>query len=148
MTDSTTGTLMTREEAERWEKTLIIARHYGLSDALAQRLRQYKFRSDVQRERVDAATRLIEAEHRFMAAYEGHQLAYQRLLTVHETARRHEEIERLQEENLIIKLRNERSRLQAESREVSGVTGGEAYDELEKTRQKAAFDSTIKDFLG
>ena len=141
MAESKVGTLMTREEIERWEKTITIAQRYGLSKSLATRLKQYKFVSEVQKARIDAATDVLVAEQRFMDVYHGHQLALDRLLTVHETARRHEEIERLQEENLIIKLRNERSRLQAESREVSGVTGGEAYDELEKIRQKAAFDA-------
>ena len=141
MAESKVGTLMTREEIERWEKTITIAQRYGLSESLATRLKQYKFVSEVQKARIDAATDVLVAEQRFMDVYHGHQLALDRLLTVHETARRHEEIERLQEENLIIKLRNERSRLQAESREVSGVTGGEAYDELEKIRQKAAFDA-------
>ncbi len=69
MPNSQTGTLMTREEAERWEKTLTIAQHYGLSEALAQRLRQYKFRSEIQRERVEAATRLLGAEKQFMDMY-------------------------------------------------------------------------------
>jgi len=141
MAESKVGTLMTREEIERWEKTITIAQRYGLSESLATRLKQCKFVSEVQKARIDAATDVLVAEQRFMDVYHGHQLALDRLLTVHETARRHEEIERLQEENLIIKLRNERSRLQAESREVSGVTGGEAYDELEKIRQKAAFDA-------
>jgi hypothetical protein len=141
MAERKTGTLMTREEIGRWEKTITIAQRYGLSESLATRLKQYKFVSEVQKARIDAATDVLVAEQRFMDVYHGHQLALDRLLTVHETARRHEEIERLQEENLIIKLRNERSRLQAESREVSGVTGGEAYDELEKIRQKAAFDA-------
>ena len=141
MAESKVGTLMTREEIERWEKTITIAQRYGLSESLATRLKQYKFVSEVQKARIDAATDVLVAEQRFMDVYHGHQLALDRLLTVHETARRHEEIERLQEENLITKLRNERSRLQAESREVSGVTGGEAYDELERIRQKAAFDA-------
>ena len=141
MAESKVGTLMTREEIERWEKTITIAQRYELSESLATRLKQYKFVSEVQKARIDAATDVLVAEQRFMDVYHGHQLALDRLLTVHETARRHEEIERLQEENLIIKLRNERSRLQAESREVSGVTSGEAYDELEKIRQKAAFDA-------
>jgi len=99
MAESKVGTLMTREEIERWEKTITIAQRYGLSESLATRLKQYKFVSEVQKARIDAATDVLVAEQRFMDVYHGHQLALDRLLTVHETARRHEEIERLQEEN-------------------------------------------------
>lgn len=145
MTDSTTGTLMTREEAERWEKTITIARRYGLSDALAQRLRQYKFRSDVQRERVEAATRLIEAEHRFMEAYEGHQLAYQRLLTVHDEARDREAMRRLENESRLLELQLRRDRLRQalheQTQDAGGVTGSDFRDEVEKVAQKARLDA-------
>ncbi len=141
MTDVKTGTLIPREEVERWERQITVARRYGLSEALATRLRQYKFRSLVQTERVQAATRLLEAERQFMDVYQEHQLSYQRLLSVHEKARRHEEIERLQEENLIIQLRNERNRLSQEAKDASGMTGSDFQDEVGKSGQKARLDA-------
>lgn len=141
MTDVKTGTLISREEAERWERQIAVARRHGLSEALATRLKQYKFRSVVQTERVRAATQLLEAERQFMDVYQEHQLSYQRLLSVHDKARRHEEIERLQEENLITRLRNERSQLLQETKDAGGMTGQDLRDELEKVRHKAALDA-------
>lgn len=141
MTDVKTGTLISREEAERWERQIAVARRHGLSEALATRLKQYKFRSVVQTERVRAATQLLEAERQFMDVYQEHQLSYQRLLSVHDKARRHEEIERLQEENLITRLRNERSQLLQETKDTGGMTGQDLRDELEKVRHKAALDA-------
>lgn len=141
MTDVKTGTLIAREEAERWERQIAVARRHGLSEALAVRLKQYKFRSVVQTERVQAATRLLEAERQFMDVYQEHQLSYQRLLSVHEKARRHEEIERLQEENLITRLRNERSQLLQATKDAGGMTGQDMQEELEKVRHKAALDA-------
>lgn len=141
MTDVKTGTLISREEAERWERQIAVARRHGLSEALATRLKQYKFRSVVQTERVRAATQLLEAERQFMDVYQEHQLSYQRLLSVRDKARRHEEIERLQEENLITRLRNERSQLLQETKDAGGMTGQDLRDELEKVRHKAALDA-------
>ena len=77
MAESKVGTLMTREEIERWEKTITIAQRYGLSESLATRLKQYKFVSEVQKARIDAATDVLVAEQRFMDVYHGHQLARQ-----------------------------------------------------------------------
>lgn len=141
MTDGKTGTLIPREEVERWERQITVARRYGLSEALATRLRQYKFRSLVQTERVQAATRLLEAERQFMDVYHEHQLSYQRLLSVHEKARRHEEIERLQEENLILQLRNEQNRLFQAAKDAGGMTGSDFQDEVGKSGEKARLDA-------
>lgn len=141
MTDVKTGTLIPREEVERWERQITVARRYGLSEALATRLRQYKFRSLVQTERVQAATRLLEAERQFMDVYHEHQLSYQRLLSVHEKARRHEEIERLQEENLILQLRNEQKGLFQAAKDAGGMTGSDFQDEVGKSGEKARLDA-------
>jgi len=141
MTDVKTGTLIPREEVERWERQITVARRYGLSEALATRLRQYNFRSVVQTERVQAATRLLEAERQFMDVYQEHQLSYQRLLSVHEKARRHEEIERLQEENLILQLRNEQNRLFQAAKDAGGMTGSDFQDEVGKSGEKARLDA-------
>ena len=141
MTDGKTGTLIPREEVERWERQITVARRYGLSEALATRLRQYKFRSVVQTERVQAATRLLEAERQFMDVYQEHQLSYQRLLSVHEKARRHEEIERLQEENLILQLRNEQKGLFQAAKDAGGMTGSDFQDEVGKSGEKARLDA-------
>ena len=141
MTDVKTGTLIPREEVERWERQITVARRYGLSEALATRLRQYKFRSLVQTERVQAATRLLEAERQFMDVYQEHQLSYQRLLSVHEKARRHEEIERLQEENLILQLRNEQKGLFQAAKDAGGMTGSDFQDEVGKSGEKARLDA-------
>lgn len=141
MTDGKTGTLIPREEVERWERQITVARRYGLSEALATRLRQYKFRSLVQTERVQAATRLLEAERQFMDVYHEHQLSYQRLLSVHEKARRHEEIERLQEENLILQLRNEQKGLFQAAKDAGGMTGSDFQDEVGKSGEKARLDA-------
>ncbi len=141
MTDGKTGTLIPREEVERWERQITVARRYGLSEALATRLRQYKFRSVVQTERVQAATRLLEAERQFMDVYHEHQLSYQRLLSVHEKARRHEEIERLQEENLILQLRNEQNGLFQAAKDAGGMTCSDFQDEVGKSGEKARLDA-------
>ena len=145
MADSQTGTLMTREEAERWEKTLTIAQHYGLSEALAQRLRQYKFRSEIQKERVDAALRLLGAEKQCMDMYHEHQLSYQRLLSVHDEALDREKMRRLDNEARLLELQIRRdqlkSQLHQQNQEFGGPTGQDMQEELEKVRHKAALDA-------
>lgn len=141
MAEPKTGTLMTREEIERWERAITVAQRYGLDTALANRFRQYKFVSETRTARVEAATRLLAAERQCMEVYEEHQLAYARLRSLRDKARRHEEIERLQEENLILTLRNDQNRLRDEARETGGATGWDARDELERVKQKTRLDA-------
>lgn len=144
MTEVKKGTLMTREEAERWEKTITLAQRYGLSDTLARRLTQYKFVSEIQRERVEAATRLLGAEQQCLDQYYAHQLSYQRLLTVHDEARDREDLRRLENETRILELRLQRDRLRGqlhqETQDSGGVTGPDFRDEVEKVAQKARLD--------
>lgn len=139
-----TGTLMTREDKEHWERALTVAQHYGLSNALAQRLNQYKFVSDVQAERVKAATKLVAAEHQFMEAYTGHQLAYQRLLSVHDEARDREEMRRLDNEARLLELQIRRDQLHRQLnqqiKDSGGMTNRDVEDELEKIHQKATLE--------
>ena len=145
MTEVKKGTLMTREDAERWEKTITLAQRYGLSDTLARRLTQYKFMSEIQRERVEAATRLLGAEQQCLDQYYAHQLSYQRLLTVHDEARDREDMRRLENETRILELRLQRDRLRGqlhqETQDSGGVTGPDFRDEVEKVAQKARLDA-------
>lgn len=145
MTEVKKGTLMTREETERWEKTITLAQRYGLSDTLARRLTQYKFVSEIQRERVEAATRLLGAEQQCLDQYYAHQLSYQRLLTVHDEARDREDMRRLENETRILELRLQRDRLRGqlhqETQDSGGVTGPDFRDEVEKVAQKARLDA-------
>lgn len=143
-----TGTLMTREDKEHWERALTVAQHYGLSNALAQRLNQYKFVSDVQTERVKAATQLVAAEQQFMEAYTGHQLAHQRLLSVHDEARDREEMRRLDNEARLLELQIQRDQLHhqlnQQIKDSGRMTNRDVEDELEKIHQKATLEAAKK----
>ena len=135
------GALLTRVEAERREQMMETARRNGLVDGLAGRANQYGFVSKIQTDRVKAATELLEAETRCMEMYHGHQLAQQRLLSVHDQAQRHQEIERLQEENLIIQLQNEQSQLRQAGAETGRITGRDFQEEVDKAAQKTKLDA-------
>lgn len=139
------GDFLSREEAERRDRALSVARSRELTEAFAHRRIPYKFRSDTDRERIEALNQLTESQNRFIGTYRDQQLALDHLRHVHDEARDREEMRRLENENRILELRLRRDRLQGqlhqETQDSGGVTGPDFRDEVEKVAQKARLDA-------
>jgi hypothetical protein len=147
MTDSDdqAGVYLSREEAERRDRALSNARSRELTGAFANRRVPYAWRSDTDRERVEAFNRLLDAQNRCLDTYRDQQLAIDRLGHVHDEARDREATRQLENKARILELQMRCNRLEGqleqEQRNTGGMTGREAQNEAEKIRQKVNLDA-------
>jgi len=139
------GDFQSREEAERRDRALALERRRELTDAFLRRRIPYKFRSETDRERIEALEKLFQAQNRFIDTYRDQHLALDRLSHVHDEARDRENMRRLDNENRLLELeiRNARlkDQLRQERKETGGTTPREFRDDVEKAADKVRRDA-------
>lgn len=117
------GELITREEAGRYAESIALARNYGLSTGLAARLSRFKFVTQIQIDRTNAATELAAAELRFMNVYHEHQLAQDRLFSVYREAGHREQLRQVENRRELAEAQLRLKQAEQQLKEFDGRTG-------------------------
>lgn len=139
------GNFQSREEAERRDRALALERRRELTDAFTRRRIPYKYRSETDRERIEALEKLFQAQNRFIETYRDQQLALDRLGHVHDEARDREAMRRLENQNRLLELEIQNARLKEalhrEAKEARGASPREFRDDVDRAADKVTLDA-------
>jgi hypothetical protein len=138
------GELITREEAGRYAESIALARHYGLSTGLAERLSRFRFVTRIQIDRTNAATELAAAELRFMNVYHEHQLAQDRLFSVYREAEHRERMRQAENENQLLEAQLRRKQLERQLKDFDGPADDDIGAHEARARRSARVEAAKK----
>lgn len=138
------GELITREEAEHYTETIALAQHYGLSTGLAERLSRFKFVTQIQIDRTNAATELAAAEVRFMNVYHEHQLAQKRLFSVYQEAEHREQLRQVENRRELAEAQLRWKQAEQQLKEFDGRTEEDSGAQEERVRRSVRLEAAKK----
>ncbi len=138
------GELITREEAGRYAESIALARNYGLSTGLAARLSRFKFVTQIQIDRTNAATELAAAELRFMNVYHEHQLAQDRLFSVYREAEHREQLRQVENRRELAEAQLRLKQAEQQLKEFDGRTGEDIGAQEERARRSVRMEAAKK----
>lgn len=144
MGNSKNGELITREEAGRYAESIALARNYGLSTGLAERLSRFKFVTQIQIDRTNAATELAAAELRFMNVYHEHQLAQDRLFSVYREAEHREQLRQVENRRELAEAQLRLKQAEQQLKEFDGRTGEDIGAQEERVRRSVRMEAAKK----
>lgn len=144
MGNSRNGELITREEAGRYAESIALARNYGLSTGLAERLSRFKFVTQIQIDRTNAATELAAAELRFMNVYHEHQLAQDRLFSVYREAEHREQLRQVENRCELAEAQLRLKQAEQQLKEFDGRTGEDIGAQEERVRRSVRMEAAKK----
>lgn len=144
MGNSKNGELITREEAGRYAESIALARNYGLSTGLAERLSRFKFVTQIQIDRTNAATELAAAELRFMNVYHEHQLAQDRLFSVYREAEHREQLRQVENRRELAEAQLRLKQAEQQLKEFDGRTVEDIGAQEERVRRSVRMEAAKK----